>query len=84
MKVQIEGNLYLESDDKQFIIKQYNGSVDKQGKETFTPKGYFSSVEGAMQYLLKMKIKESAATTLSELLRDVRELRVWIAQKIDL
>ncbi|RUT48548.1 hypothetical protein EJP82_00975 [Paenibacillus anaericanus] len=82
MKVLIEDNLYLESDEKQFVIKKYSGKVDRDGKEQFQPKGYFSSIEGALNHLVKMKIKESTASTLSELVRDIQEIKAWISREI--
>ncbi|MEC1157123.1 MazG nucleotide pyrophosphohydrolase domain-containing protein [Cytobacillus horneckiae] len=35
MKVQIEDNLYLELDDKCFVIKEYTGKEDNKGKALF-------------------------------------------------
>ncbi|MET3507052.1 hypothetical protein [Halalkalibacter oceani] len=35
MKVQIEGNLYLESDNLSYQIKEYSGVKNSEGKETF-------------------------------------------------
>lgn len=82
MKVQIEGSLYLESDDKQFIILEYTGKFDDKGKEQHKSHGYFSTVEGAAKHLLKMKIKQSTATTLAELVQDVQEIKQDIRSKL--
>lgn len=83
MKVQIEGNLYLESDPMQFIIKEYTGNVSKDkntGKETelYNTHGYFTSIDSAIRYLVKLKLKESKASDLRELLEDFNRLDKWI------
>ena len=82
MKVQIENQLYLESDGMQFIIKEYSGKQDKAGNDLYKTHGYFSSVEGATKHLVKMKIMDSAAKTLGELLNEVQNIREYIESKI--
>jgi len=82
MKVQIEGQLYLESDERQFVLKQYNGKTDDKGKELFQSKGYFSSIEGAIKHLVKMKLMDSTSSTLSELLREIENIKAYIESKI--
>lgn len=87
MKVQIEGDMYLESDNFQFIIKEYTGavSVNKDtGKETevYNTHGYFPSLESALKFLLKKKIKESTATRLQDLINDVRRIEKWIHEQL--
>lgn len=82
MKVHIEKNIYLESDDRQFIIKEYTGKTDKNGTELFITHGYFSSIKSALKHLVKMKIKESTATTLKELIDDINKIHLYIESKI--
>lgn len=87
MKVLIEGDLYLESDTMQFIIKEYTGavSVDKKtGKETeiYNTHGYFTSIESACKYLVKMKLMQSTAGNLTEFLQDFRTLDQWIRAQL--
>ncbi|MFD0710600.1 hypothetical protein [Paenibacillus sp. GCM10027626] len=82
MKVQIEGNIYLESDALQFILKEYTGAttVGPEGKEReiFKTIGYFTGIEYALKHFLKLKIMASTASTLRELLQEVREIRQYI------
>lgn len=83
MKAQIEGNLYLESDSMQFIIKDYTGAVNvdkKTGKETetYNTLGYFSSIESACKFLIKMKLMQSSAANLQELLQDFNRINQWV------
>ncbi|MDF2649631.1 MAG: hypothetical protein K0Q73_5436 [Paenibacillus sp.] len=87
MKVQIEDNLYIESDALQFIVKEYTGKVskdEKSGKETelYNILGYYTNVKSCVKHILTMKIKESTATTLAELLEDVKRIEMWIESKM--
>lgn len=86
MKVQIENNLYIESDGMQFILKQYNGkqTIDKDGKATdqYKALGYFPDVAGALKKVVKMKVMDSTARTLSELLTEVKGIREDIESKV--
>lgn len=83
MKVQIEGNIYLESDSMQFILKEYTGavSVDKNtGKETevYNTIGYFTNVQSALMRLLRMKLMSSTVGTLDALLIDMKRIEYEI------
>lgn len=87
MKAKIEENLFLESDGLGFSIKKYSGKVNidtKTGKETevSTTEGYFSSVQGAVRHLLKMKVMESTAKDLKELLESVEGIDQYIKDKV--
>lgn len=84
MKVQIEGQLYLESDGMQFIIKEYTGKQDKAGNGLYKTHGYHSSVEGAIKALIKKKVMESTAATLSELLGEVQGIKEYIESKVNI
>jgi molybdopterin/thiamine biosynthesis adenylyltransferase len=82
MKVQIENNLFLESDERQFILKEYSGKKDKDGKETFKILGFFGTAQQALKAFARMKIKQSTAVTLSELVLDVNRIEEYISSKI--
>lgn len=87
MKVHIEGQLYLESDGTQFILKQYTGNTykdKKTGKETeaYNTHGYFPSVQSACHKLLKMKLMESTATDLKSLLESVDGIKQFINERV--
>ncbi|UED70760.1 hypothetical protein [Brevibacillus sp. HD3.3A] len=82
MKVQIEGNLYLESDDMQFIIKEYNGKKDATGRELYKTHGYFPSVQSAVKHLVKMKVMQSTAQTLSELHQDALRIEQYVESQL--
>jgi hypothetical protein len=53
MKIQVEDKLFIESDDMQFIVKQYSGKFDKNEKETFKVLGYFGTLKQAVKFLIK-------------------------------
>jgi hypothetical protein len=82
MKVEIEQNLYLESDDMQLIIKEYNGKKDANGRELYKSHGYFPTVQSAVKHLVKMKVMRSTAQTLSELCQDVLRIEQYIESKL--
>jgi hypothetical protein len=83
VKVQIENNFYLESDSMQFIIKEYVGRTDKEGRDVTNTLGYFGTVQGALDYFyLKRKVKESTATNLVELLADIKALKELLNQTL--
>jgi hypothetical protein len=85
MKVQIEDNLYLESDGMGFMIKKYGTPYTNKKGELIEPsstEGNYTSVQSAMRGLVKMKVMESTATTLNELIESVDGIKKWIQEKV--
>ena len=85
MKVHIENSIYLESDGTQFILKEYTGkTTEVKGKEIeqYKTHGYFSSISGALNKVTKMKVMDSTAQTLGELLQEVEGIREYIESKV--
>ncbi|WDV94203.1 hypothetical protein [Brevibacillus parabrevis] len=82
MKVQIEENLYIESDAYQFIIREYTARKDGNGPGKIIVHGYFSKLEHAVKHLITMKVKQSTAATLGELQKDVKRIEEYISSKI--
>ncbi|WP_145413766.1 hypothetical protein [Paenibacillus xylanexedens] len=86
MKIQIEENLFIESDSMQFIIKEYTGkqTVGEGGKvtENYKTHGYYSDVKSCLNKIVKMKVMDSTATTLSELLEEVNGIKEYIESKV--
>jgi hypothetical protein len=74
MKIKVEDNLYIESDSLQFYIRKYSGKTDKDGRETYNVLGYFSSLNQAVKHLIKHKLMKSSATTVQELLDDLKRI----------
>lgn len=79
LKIQVAENTYIGSDSLQYIIKKYTGATDKEGKEISTSLGYFTTLNATLKYLTQMKLKESEATNIKELLIDLKR----IEQEID-
>lgn len=82
MKVQLEENLYIESDAYQFIIREYTTRNDGNGPGKTIVHGYFSKLEHAVKHLITMKVKKSTATTLGELRKDMARIEEYIRSKI--
>lgn len=84
---EVEKSFYLESDDMQFMIRKYNGktSIGADGKErdSFETIGYYPSIHSALNHILKMKVKESTATTLKELSEDMKRIENMIKAKFE-
>lgn len=82
MKIHIEDKLYLESDGTQYILKLYSGKKNEKGEETYKSLGYFGKLQHAIKHIVRLKIKESQATTLKELMQDIKKIDDWIEEKI--
>lgn len=83
MKVQIENNLYLESDGRQFIIKEYTGKHDRNGNKIFKVHGHFSNLSYAFKKFFRMKLEESTLLTLGELVEHVQNIEQYIMSEFD-
>jgi hypothetical protein len=85
---EVKGKLYLESDEMQFVLKEYNGkvTVNAKGKEVeqYKTHGYYTNVHFALKHFLKMKIMGSTATTLRELQEDIESIRRYIESVLPL
>lgn len=79
-----KGKLYLESDPMQYMLKLYNGKTDDKGNELSKTLGYFKTLEGASNHLLRMKIHESTAETLGELVSGLEDIRTYIRSKLEI
>ncbi|MUG43447.1 hypothetical protein [Paenibacillus woosongensis] len=82
MKVQIEGDLFIESDPYNFILKEQKARQDGSGDGKIVIHGYFSTLESAANHVVKMKIKQSTAKTLQELVSDVRSIKEYIHSQL--
>lgn len=82
---EIKGDLYIESDSMQYMINLHTGArTDDKGKVTdvYTNKGYYGTLAQAVKGIVKMKIAESQATTLSQLIADIAYIESYIDSKI--
>jgi predicted Rossmann-fold nucleotide-binding protein len=82
MKIHIKDSLYVESDERQFIIKEYNGKQDKQSNDIYKVHGYFGSMVQVVKHLIKMEVMKSEAKNLSELVADINRIEKQIEELI--
>lgn len=81
-----KGQIFIESDVMSFQVVKYAMGKNKDGedKETQSTLGHFSNVGQCVKFVaLNVKVKESTATTLGELVRDVARIEQYIADRIN-
>jgi hypothetical protein len=74
MKVLVQDNIYIVSDERQFILKESTGKFDDKGNELYKNLGYFGKVNQALKHLVKLNIMKSEAKNVSELIADVERI----------
>lgn len=77
------GDLYLESDSMQFILREYNGKLDGKGNEQSKNIGYYTDVKSALLKLIKLKVMQSTASTLQELHDDIRRIEQAVCMEFN-
>jgi len=85
MRIHIEDDLWITSDDRNYMIAKramYKNKEDGEEREQFNAIGYYSSLNSLIKGLLERKLRQSNATTLQELLKSVEGIKVWIDQLI--
>lgn len=80
---EVKGKIFIESDSMQFIIKIYNGKIDGKGNEVYDNKGFYTTPTGALRAVIRMKVHESTATTLKELVTDMRRIEQFVKSKFE-
>ncbi|CAN7653872.1 hypothetical protein LJR153_005055 [Paenibacillus sp. LjRoot153] len=84
---EVKGKLVIESDSLGYQVKLYNGTrIDDKTKkeiELSTTIGNFMTGKGCCKFLMNLKIKQSTAETLLELMKDVERIEQWIESKVD-
>lgn len=78
MKIHVEGNIFLCSDEYQFILREYMSSVDKRtGERKSKVIGYYTSINGVINKIIKLKLVETKIEELHELKGEITRIRVW-------
>lgn len=82
MNIKIDNDYKLTSDDRNVIlVKTWIGQEGKsKGKEQESNVGYYANVQGALKGYLRIKTNLSDATTIKELLADVRKIEKTIEE----
>ena len=70
----VEKSIYVIRDEFQFILIKYSGKFDKIGNETYKTLAYCSSIQGLAEKVYMLKIKESTAATMQELVDDHKQI----------
>jgi hypothetical protein len=83
VKVKIEDNLYIEGDGRQYTLKQYTGNISRDGREEYVIHGYFGTIESAVKRVVKLKISESTATNLTELVDEIKRIHRYVESKFN-
>ena len=83
MKIKIDENLYLESDENQLMLKKYSGKLDTQGRETYRVIGYYGNIEHAAKSILDRIVLDSDATSFEALRKEVKEKWEEVKRKME-
>lgn len=87
MNIILDDDFVLVSDGMQFIL-QLRRTVDNEesknyGNEYVTGVGYYSDLESALKGYVRKKTYKSEATTIDELLQEIRKLNDYIHEIIE-
>lgn len=74
MKIHVEDKLYIESDERQYILKEYTGKFDDKNNELYKTLGYFGKVTQVLKHLVKLNIMKTEAENVRELIADVERI----------
>ena len=78
------GELVIESDDRNFTVKTERPSaINKSGKTRKIHGQYFTLAE-AVKCLARLKVMDSTAQTISELVQDLKRIEAYIHDKIEI
>lgn len=74
--------IYLEDDSFQFILKEYYTAEkgENAGKEVSQLIGYYPSILSALKKVLTIKIKESKASDIRELIADIYRIEQQLSE----
>lgn len=83
MKVHIQDGFYVVSDERQFMLREYTGKYTnpKDGsepEEVYKVHGYYTSLSELMKKVLHLKLDRSTATTIEELLLELKETKRYL------
>ena len=79
LNIKLDENIGIEADTHQYILKQYTGKLDKEGKEVANILGYHPTINSAFKNYIAHAIKNSDCTSIKEVI----ELYNNLEQKID-
>lgn len=82
MNIKIDNNYSLRSDLRNVILVENKiiQEGENKGKPTETTIGYYGTVEGALNGYLKVKTNLSNATSIKELLDEIKSVKTIISE----
>lgn len=75
--IKLENNWEIDSDGMQYILHQFTGNTDKEGRKVYRDTTYHVSVEKALESLIRKKQRETVAEnemSLQEAIKCFREI----------
>jgi hypothetical protein len=86
MKVTVDEDLIIESNTYGYQVKKFMGmakdSRSGEERENWVTLAEYGSIKGCCNFILNLKIKESPAETIQELLQDVARIEEYIREKV--
>ncbi len=84
MRIEIS-NYVITSESRNIILNKAMTvqEGERAGEEYLSPIGFYSTVEQAMKAVGNHKIKQSEATSIKELMKEVREIRKLIEEVLE-
>lgn len=88
MRIHVERKLYIVSDTNQYILREYTGRFVKkkdsdEEEEVYKVHGYYTSIEQALRKVMQLKIHESTAETLGDLLQEVKGYKEYLSSLVN-
>ncbi len=77
------GKYVITSDSLNIILNERKVVKDgkRKGEEYLVPIGYYGTIEGCMEALLRYKVRKSQATSIKGLIEDVNEISKFIKKQ---
>lgn len=85
MRIHVEKDIYITSDERQFVIAKQTFQKDKETgeeKEVMLGLQYYTNLSSLIQALVRRKVSDSTATTLQELLTEVKLIKAHIESTV--
>ena len=82
--MEIEIGKYIITSDSLCVTLNEKKKIEKgenKGNEYLSAIGYFNTVESCLEEILQLKIKESQATSIKELLDEIKEISKFIREQ---
>lgn len=87
--IQLDKNYFLNADSNCYILCTKADRKDKEGNDVYNNEGYYHSIEGVLQGLMKKELRKFISKknlqSMEELLKEVKRLQEYIKSlKVDI